>query len=332
MGLPVTVYRWDDVGAPQLTTPNPSEIINILQKCLVDGYGSKAPLGWTKEFEDVPNSKVAFRNSPVEGSGGYFQIWSHNSTNDPNTLMRIVSASSMSDLDLFFKKGYISAIHAYNSSIDRWALIGTTRAFYFIVSSNSVTGGNNANYDNMAYIGDFDPFIPTDSNTFIAIGNTGNDGDFLSTSQSSWSYNFNNVFRSSGTTSSAARSSFPLSGTDGSSTVVDYGIYLSNNIFYTNPLQGVTDVNLGIYYPALIGVKNVPPNYNAIDPNGVLYRQSATYPLYRGKLAGLNITMSPRCELQPWPFIQQDFGVDHWVLRSSGYVQATIVNMVTWHD
>lgn len=332
MGLPVTVYRWDDAGAPQLSMQKPSEIINILQKCLVDGYGSKAPLGWTKEFEDTANSKVAFRNSPVEGSGGYFQIWSHDSSDNPNTLMRLVGASSMSGLDLFFQKGYISAIHAWYSTVNRWALIGTGRAFYFIVSTSDVTGGNNSNFDNMAYIGDFDPFIPTDSNTFIATGNTNTNGDYLSTSQTNWTYNFNNVFRGGGTLSSAPTDLFPLNGTDGSSTIVKYGIYLANNVFYTNPLQGVTDVNLGIYYPALIGIKGVAASDNSKDPNGVLYRQSSTYPLYRGKLAGLSITMSPRCENQPWPCIQQDFGVDHWVLRSSGYVQAAIVNMVNWHD
>ena len=47
MASPVTIYRWDDVGAPQIVDGKPSEYMNMLKKCLVEGYGSKASLGWT---------------------------------------------------------------------------------------------------------------------------------------------------------------------------------------------------------------------------------------------------------------------------------------------
>ncbi|WP_350431717.1 hypothetical protein ABIS04_16195 [Shewanella sp. H8] len=332
MGLPVTVYRWDDAGAPQLTTPKPSEIINILQKCLVDGYGSKSPLGWTKEFEDVVSQKVAYRNSPTEGSGGYFQMWSHDGSNSANILMRLTSAVSMSGLDTFFNKSYNTGIHAYNSNFDRWVVIGTSRAFYLILSTNGVMGGNNSLYDSVAYVGDFDPFIPNDINTFITIGSTSVNGDFTGTSLTSWSSCFHTAFRISSPPSSASTILLKLGGTDGSATMDDYGILVINNVFYTNPIQGVSDVNLGIYYPVLIAAHSVYPNSLYTSPDGASYRQSQNYPLYRGKLAGMNCSMSPRCENLPWPVIQTDFGVDHWVMRSTGSVQGVVVNMVTWHE
>jgi hypothetical protein len=121
-------------------------------------------------------------------------------------------------------------------------------------------------------------------------------------------------------------------GVDGSATMVDYGIFVLNNIFYTSSLQNVTNINLGIYYPVLIAAYAVYPNANTADPNGVLFRQSQEYPMYRGKLAGMNCSMSPRCENLTWPTIQTDFGVDHWVMRSTGGVQGVVVNMVNWHE
>jgi hypothetical protein len=212
MGLPVTVYRWDDVGAPQLTTPKPSEIINILQKCLVDGYGSKSPLGWTKEYENLTTRQAAFRNSPITGSGGYFKIWSHDGSDSANALTRLTSAVSMSDIDTFFKKSYNTAIHAFNSAYNRWVILGTTRAFYLILSTNGPMGGNNALWDNTAYIGDFDPFIPGDLNTFITIGNTNANGDYTSTTMSSWNTCFHTAFRVTSPASVPNASLFKLGG------------------------------------------------------------------------------------------------------------------------
>ena len=47
-----TIYRWDDVGAPAGLggIANDMTLINVLDACLVNGYGSKAPAGWSKPF------------------------------------------------------------------------------------------------------------------------------------------------------------------------------------------------------------------------------------------------------------------------------------------
>ena len=47
--VPVKVYRWDDAGAPKLTT-DAGAFKTVLKACLVTGYGEaenhKEPLGW----------------------------------------------------------------------------------------------------------------------------------------------------------------------------------------------------------------------------------------------------------------------------------------------
>lgn len=85
MGLPVTVYRWDDDGAPQITNRTPSEMVDVLKKVLVTGYGTKASLGWNIAFEDVGTQKIAFRNNTTLGSGGYVQFWCPEGTNLTNS-------------------------------------------------------------------------------------------------------------------------------------------------------------------------------------------------------------------------------------------------------
>lgn len=44
----------------------------VLKKCLVEGYGSKSPAGWTTELTSGNN--CILRNSPTNGSGRYFRI------------------------------------------------------------------------------------------------------------------------------------------------------------------------------------------------------------------------------------------------------------------
>ena len=61
--MAVTVYRSTDASAPLLTNSNGS-LIAVLRACLVDGYGSKPPAGWTAPFTGT--NLIAFK----EGTGG----------------------------------------------------------------------------------------------------------------------------------------------------------------------------------------------------------------------------------------------------------------------
>lgn len=168
MAQAVTVYRWDDAGAPQLDLVSPSRIITILKKCLVDGYGSKSPLGWTLAYEDASTFKVAFRNSPVLGSGGYVQFWSTNGSDSPVTMYAKVS-QSMAALDDFFNPGYIGLINPANT-FKRWIIIGTSTGFYFLLhheTSNYGVGSNN--FERSYFFGDFISTVTNDVATMIGV-------------------------------------------------------------------------------------------------------------------------------------------------------------------
>lgn len=59
--MAVTIYRSTDAGAPALPANanyvGASFYMDIIKKCLVDGYGSKAGAGWTLVYEDTTANK-----------------------------------------------------------------------------------------------------------------------------------------------------------------------------------------------------------------------------------------------------------------------------------
>ena len=68
--MPYTLYRWDDPGAPAPLNgqSNANTLINVLNACLVTGYGAKAPAGWSKPF--TATNQAAFRQGA--GSNGFY--------------------------------------------------------------------------------------------------------------------------------------------------------------------------------------------------------------------------------------------------------------------
>lgn len=65
--MAVTVYRSTDASAPVLDGTAGS-LVNLLDKCLVAGYGAFAGAGWTKPFTGI--NKAAFR----QGAGPLFYL------------------------------------------------------------------------------------------------------------------------------------------------------------------------------------------------------------------------------------------------------------------
>ncbi|MCU8106065.1 hypothetical protein L5M38_16190 [Shewanella sp. SM101] len=185
MGLPVTVYRYTDAGAPQLVNATPSEWINILKKVLVEGYGDKAPLGWTLEFENAGAFKVAFRNSLTDGGcGGYFQFWSSNGANTAGGTCYLNAALGMSALDTFIKPIGLRAL-PLSSAGKGWEIIGTSRGFYIIQhrSVEPITMYTATQSQQICYfIGDIQSFIANDMHAFTIVSANTTDGDNGSTS------------------------------------------------------------------------------------------------------------------------------------------------------
>jgi len=73
--MAVTVYRSTDSSAPTLSG-TAGDLINLLDKCLVSGYGSKAAAGWSKPY--TATNQAVFR--PGSGVQHYFHV----DDNSPN--------------------------------------------------------------------------------------------------------------------------------------------------------------------------------------------------------------------------------------------------------
>lgn len=70
MARTVRVYRSSDGSAPVLTG-TAGDMVNLLDKCLVAGYGAAAAAGWTKDYTGT--NKATFRNSASDGTGTYYR-------------------------------------------------------------------------------------------------------------------------------------------------------------------------------------------------------------------------------------------------------------------
>jgi len=62
-----TFYKWDDSGAPgrNLSGNIQNRMLQILRACLVDGYGSKAPAGWSMVHQH--DNGFSMTNGPQSG-------------------------------------------------------------------------------------------------------------------------------------------------------------------------------------------------------------------------------------------------------------------------
>lgn len=173
----VTVYRWDDVGAPSLASRKPSDIMKVVKACLVDGYGTKSPLGWSVEEDEINTAAphLAVRNNMVlGGSGG---VTSFSAVNDSaGTNSRVQSHQEYTSKTVFAKSSYYYDVRIRGGSSAPWVIIGTAKAFWFIKPYNVSTNywSRSDEYSWIFFCGDMYSFIPNDPNTFIQIGRRGN--------------------------------------------------------------------------------------------------------------------------------------------------------------
>lgn len=302
MGFTPTVYRWDDAGAPSIGTRKPSEIINILKKCLVDGYGTKPGAGWTAPFEDASANSIVLRNSTEHGSGGFVKIWAKTAGNIANDTLFMINApfidSINPDWSTTLGVSYRDFFFPSNGYINRWAIYATPLSFYFVcwgsAAGYNVVAGTTATMPNI-FIGDYESFVPGDVNRFIALS------------------------------SQSLTADVPLTSNGGGSALfmINFGSVLGRlyeTASFTNPklfcLQQVTPFNNGY---ETTKVTNTPPlNFNMcfspifvaltstyinatstavqyLDSAGNNTCRSMLHPIMRGKLPGLHISLFFGC-------------------------------------
>jgi hypothetical protein len=334
MGLPVTVYRWDDVGAPQIANQKPSEIINVLKKCLVDGYGSKTALGWTMPFEDVAKQSVAFRNSITDGSGGYFKIYSRDGNDNDRTLMRIQSAQNMSDIESLFRPNYKHAFELFDNRFTNWVIIGTSAGFYFICGLLTNACGADQRYDSMFFAGDFESVIQDDPSRFIAISNPVLGGsDFTSTYASGYYDGFQRCVYDGSIQWGYA--SLQLYDTDNSGNVAPYSFFSQAGVLLGNSVNITPDKNrqLGLYSRIVIQIAGLNTASAAKRADGDYYSQSTLSPLLRGYLPGFIVEYAPRySHYDNYDVFENHLGDNSYLVRSFANLTGNWINCENWYE
>ncbi|MCU7963807.1 hypothetical protein L5M43_14305 [Shewanella sp. SW36] len=288
MGLPVTVYRWDDAGAPQMSKGvRPSELINVLKKCLVDGYGSKSGAGWSVPFEDEATQQVVFRNSTLLSSGGFVKFWPKSAGNALQATIFFQSATLLSSLNQSWEstsnRGWRCATG--NSALAyKWVIIATAASFYLFTHGDSPVDKTPFNTSIMLsfFVGDIHSVIPNDFNRFITYSYPSNT-DAIDSTTPDWSYGIGYI--SNGTPVAKMHQ------TDGTDNPKQMVISLSSDTFQTTRITALPSDGLAMLFtPARIQASSINPSSNSstfLDSTGQNMCNSNLHPAFRGYLPGM---------------------------------------------
>lgn len=180
MTLNVTVYRSTDTSAPTLSG-TAGTLINVLDACLVNGYGSKAAAGWTKAFSGT--NKAAYLMGAAAGSPRMYLRVDDTASGFTANDVRLVGYESMTDVDTgtnaFPTSGQMSggAWLRKSSTIDStarpWMVIANEKAFYiWTFCAQTVLGAANNASDNLYFFGAVNSYKSGDAYNVTLIANT----------------------------------------------------------------------------------------------------------------------------------------------------------------
>lgn len=93
--MTVRFYGSSDASAPVLRGNTPGDLINLLTKCLVDGYGAKSGAGWTKPYTGT--NVAAFQTGA--GSNGMCLRIDDTSVDSSNRAARVIGFKAMTDVN-----------------------------------------------------------------------------------------------------------------------------------------------------------------------------------------------------------------------------------------
>lgn len=173
------IYKSTDTSAPVLVG-GVSSLINLLDKCLVAGYGSATPAGWTKPYTGT--DKAAFRNSLAAGGSGMHLRVADDGTATGGARNALCRAYfTMSDADTgtvetpTVAQLASSVVWRKSDTVDStpraWILIADERTFYLTIDTGTSSNGNSA-YG----AGDFESFIAGEAYPFFVAGRSSQSG------------------------------------------------------------------------------------------------------------------------------------------------------------
>ena len=126
------VRRWDDFGAPNLS--GSKTLSAILDAVLVNGYGDKAGLGWTKPFGTA--SGVHVYQMPVGTPGYFLRVDDNGYAVDGFRYAKVTSYESMSDINTGTGKAPLPTTPDRFEAFGTWfyGKIGSTRGAWIILA------------------------------------------------------------------------------------------------------------------------------------------------------------------------------------------------------
>jgi hypothetical protein len=170
--MTVRTYSSSDAGAPVLRGNTPGDLINLLEKCLVTGYGSKAGAGWTKPYAGT--NVAAFQQGA--GSNGMFLRVDDTSTATSYRSARVVGYESMSDVNTGTPTSFPTPTqrsggaawftHYSSGSVANprpWRIVADEMFFWFFLSTYPENNDSNFYYNESYAFGDIIPFKPGDT-------------------------------------------------------------------------------------------------------------------------------------------------------------------------
>lgn len=177
------VYRSTDTSAPVLTG-GVSSLINLLDKCLVAGYGSQTAAGWSKPYTGT--NKAAFRNSVADGGTGmYLRVLDDGSGTGGAREALCRAYASMSDVDTGTIETPTAAQLAAamvwrksdttDSTARAWVLVADELTFYLNIDAGTL-GGSGTISVLATGAGDIASDVPGDAYRFFIAGKVTQNG------------------------------------------------------------------------------------------------------------------------------------------------------------
>ena len=330
MALPVTVYRWDDDGAPQLNyDTRPSEYIEILKKCLVEGYGDKVPLGWSIPFESNNGLQIVFKKDD-ESSGGFVKFWAAGDSDSPGDSLLYRAATQIDGLDQDLEgaegSGYQAATAGW-TGVTRWILIGTKVGFYFIGSADeSVPEGKMAlgTYPIPSFfVGDIESFYSNDLSRFTTI--VGKNDSNMSSRDSGHSLAGIDYFKQLGR----------MHETLGVSNPKNIEVLLPFQTYSTSKIN-MTPISQMVFSKVMIALvnRNVFSFDNVhMDSEGNHVTNSDLHPAIRGTVPGMLQSHFQGFSEEIWPQERDILGQKHYLMQTWHNGACGIwVNAEAWYE
>lgn len=171
--VPVKVYKWDDVGAPALDK-TAGCVANIFKACLVTGYDTKEPAGWSMPFEDA-NVKV-LRPEVGPHTDFHLRLSADTGTEMTAQVYLNMTDSNTGDLKLQCDTPFK---YAKRNSTGKWVIVASPRGFWFFCDQRY--SGSASKTGAYFYCGDIAPLDSSSRLTYLQhTGGTYTDGDYSS--------------------------------------------------------------------------------------------------------------------------------------------------------